>query len=171
MKSIVFWGLILLLGQGCGQLFTIPAEKEKNPRCAILPMTVRGPGLSQGLGHMVADRLTASLFHRGQLRLVDRSLVNSALLSEDIQNPYYLNEQQIAHLSDTLKADLLLLGIVEHHRRLDRIMLDRGDLMVTLRLLKGKDGELVKLVQKSIAIKALSVNEIYRLAEQAAKGL
>lgn len=114
----------------------------------VLPFTGRGPGLSVRSGHSAADQLTAYLFMRGHLPVVDRSQVNDMLQQQEQENVYFLSRASLCALADTLGASVVVLGLIENQPLAAGWQPPRQRLSITLRFLDGRTGEVLHISQR-----------------------
>ena len=77
---------------------------------AVINFSVQGSLIENGIGKNAADRLTDALFLKKNLRVIDRSKVNDALIDMEIKSPEALSNEQVASLGQKLNAHYLVLG-------------------------------------------------------------
>lgn len=107
---------------------------------------VRGSGLNSGTAFAAADQLTTLLFTNRNNPVIDRSQVNAWLLSQGIEQTYTFAPGSVVTMADTLNASVVVLGLIES-TRIDRQWPEvRHRLSITLRMLSGKTGEVLKIV-------------------------
>jgi len=145
MKKLIFILIALLLAQcvpfrGSGS--KLPKE---NLKIAVLPFTARGPAVSQRTGHIAADKLTTLLFMEKKMPVVDRSQVNYILHERQIENVYFLSGEDLAEIADTLKASVIVLGLIENRTKQKEFETPENTLAITLRFLDGKTGEILEM--------------------------
>jgi|GEM_PF-6673660 len=141
----------LLYLSSCGAFKSTPKiEIQPTDRLAVLPFVVRGDGLSEAMGHIAADRLTAGLLNQKRLPIVDRSFVNDALTRLNIGNSYFLSPENAMLLSDTLGAKLLALGVLDNRSNFQESGRLKHQLRITVRLLDPASGELLLLKEQEL---------------------
>lgn len=109
--QIIIYALLVLLVAGCSQSKDVVVMKEfTGDGIAVINFSVQGSMVENGIGKNAADRLTDALFLKKNLRVIDRSKVNDALIDMDIKTSEALSNEQIASLGQRLNANFILLG-------------------------------------------------------------
>jgi hypothetical protein len=112
MKTqIIIYALLVLLIASCSQSKDVVVMKEfTGDGIAVINFSVQGSMVENGIGKNAADRLTDALFLKKNLRVIDRSKVNDALIDMEIKSPEALSGEQIISLGQRLNANYILLG-------------------------------------------------------------
>ncbi|MBE0539118.1 MAG: hypothetical protein IH620_05350 [Ignavibacterium sp.] len=112
MKTqIIIYALLVLLIVSCSQSKDVVVMKEfTGDGVAVINFSVQGSMVENGIGKNAADRLTDALFLKKNLRVIDRSKVNDALVDMDIKTSEALSKEQLASLGQKLNARYIVLG-------------------------------------------------------------
>ena len=151
MLSRKTWVVVLcaLSLMRCNFLAGTPSTLPPGPhKLMVLPFTGRGPGLSLRNGHIAADRLTAYLYMHRHYPVVDRSQVNDLLQQAGKANVYFLSRASLCALADTLDASVVVLGLIENQPAEVGGQHPLHRLVITLRFLDGRTGEILHIVQR-----------------------
>ena len=109
--QIIIYALLVLLIASCSQSKDVVVMKEfTGDGIAVINFSVQGSMVENGIGKNAADRLTDALFLKKNLRVIDRSKVNDALIDMEIKSPEALSSEQITSLGQRLNANFILLG-------------------------------------------------------------
>ncbi|NIR65873.1 MAG: hypothetical protein GWO08_14850 [Gammaproteobacteria bacterium] len=149
MKKITLLVCLALLLQNCALFRSPPKLPEKNIKVVVLPFTTRGPNVSNRTGYIAADKLTSFLFVKKKMRVVDRSLVNHTLNRKSIDNVYFLSQQELVEIADTLNASVVVLGLLENRTLQQDMFASQNIITVTLRFLAGDSGETLQIVYET----------------------
>lgn len=109
--QIIVYALLVLLIASCSPSKDVVVMKEfTGDGIAVINFSVQGSLIENGIGKNAADRLTDALFLKKNLRVIDRSKVNDALIDMEIKSPEALSREQITSLGQRLNANYILLG-------------------------------------------------------------
>lgn len=118
--------------------------KRKEAKMAVLHFG--GKGVSKTLRYLAADELTTLLYVGKKYSVVDRSLVNAVVQEFEIENPYFLSKEKLITVSDSLSANVIVLGLIENEK--DPGVLEKGEnhFTITLRFLDGKSSDVMGMI-------------------------
>lgn len=109
--QITIYVLFVLLIASCSPSKEAVVMKEfTGDGVAVINFSVQGSMIENGIGKSAADRLTDALFLKKNLRVIDRSKVNDALIDMDIKTPETLSKEQLTNLGQRLNAHYVVLG-------------------------------------------------------------
>jgi hypothetical protein len=118
--------------------------KHKEAKLAVLHFS--GKGVSRTLRYLAADELTTLLYVDKKYLVIDRSLVNAVVQEFEIENPYFLSKEKLITVSDSLSANVMVLGLIENEK--DAGFLEKGEnhFTITLRFLDGKSSDVIGMI-------------------------
>lgn len=118
--------------------------KRKETKMAVLHFS--GKGVSKTLRYLAADELTTLLYVDKKYSVVDRSLVNAVAHEFEIENPYFLSRETLITISDSLSANVIVLGLIENEK--DPGILEKGEnhLKIILRFLDGNSSDVMGMI-------------------------
>ena len=109
--QVVIYALLVLILAYCSPSKEAVVMKEfTGDGVAVINFSVQGSFIENGIGKNAADRLTDALFLKKNLRVIDRSKVNDALVDMDIKTSEALSKEQLSTLGQRLNAHYLVLG-------------------------------------------------------------
>lgn len=109
--NFILLGLAILMITACSTTKEAVVMKEfTGDGVAVINFSVQGASISSSIGKNAADRLTDALFLKKNLRIIDRSKVNDALVDMEIKTPETLSKEQLFTIGQRLKANYLILG-------------------------------------------------------------
>jgi hypothetical protein len=129
--------------------------REENSRVAVLPFS--GSGISREIKYLAADEWSARLFIGHHIPVVDRSQVNAAVRFADIENTYFLSHRELITVSDSLKANLVVLGSLTYFSSPGD---SRNYLSITIRFLAVRSGKILHMVRKAKQVEDCSFETI-----------
>lgn len=146
MKTqIIIYTLLVLLIVSCSPSKEAVVMKEFNgDGVAVINFSVQGSFIENGIGKNAADRLTDALFLKKNLRVVDRSKVNDALVDMDIRTSEALSKEQLATIGQRLNANYLILGRIVQTTDKDFVTSDsKMGLYISFRIVSTDNSDVV----------------------------
>lgn len=121
-------------------------QKLKRKEVKMVVLHFSGKGVSRTLRYLAADELTTLLYVNKKYEVVDRSLVNAVAQEFEIENPYFLSKEKLITMSDSLSANVIVLGSIENEK--DPGVLEKGEnhFKITLRFLDGKSSDVIGMI-------------------------
>ncbi len=146
MKSqILFYAVVLITIVSCNPTKEVVIMKEfTGDGVAVINFATQGSFIDLSIGKNAADRLTDALFLKKNIRVVDRSKVNDALIDMEIKTPESLSNEQLKSMGQRLNANYLILGrIVQTTDK--EFMTSKNDLglYITFRIISVADSDVV----------------------------
>jgi hypothetical protein len=163
MKTqIIIYALLVLLIASCSPSKDVVVMKEfTGDGIAVINFSVQGSMIENGIGKNAADRLTDALFLKKNLRVIDRSKVNDALVDMDIKTSEALSKEQLASLGQKLNAHYIVLGrIVQTTDK--EFMTSKNDmgLYISFRIVSTDNSDVVGMATYKITYKEDLFKEI-----------
>lgn len=145
MKYIIINVLIGLIILSCSTSKEAVVMKEfTGDGVAVINFSVQGSSISTGIGKNAADRLTDALFLKKNLRVIDRSKVNDALVDMEIKTSEALSKEQLANIGQRLNANYLILGRIVQSSDSDFLASDnKMGLYITFRIVATSNSDIV----------------------------
>ena len=171
-RQIIYVFIIILI-TGCSSSKDAVVMKEFNgDGVAIINFSVQGSMIENGIGKNAADRLTDALFLKKNIRVIDRSKVNDALIDMDIKTSEALSKEQLINLGQKLNAHYMVLGRIVQTTDKEFITSknDMG-LYVTFRIVSTDNSEVVGIVSYRTEYKKDLFKEIDLAMNQMAEEL
>lgn len=116
-STIILVTIFTLIIIGCYVISSSPdilIKKDFNgDGVAVLNFSTQGNFMSLGTGKIAADKLTDAMFLIGKFNVIDRSNVNKTQNSLEIKSTEFLSADDIQKLGLKLRANYLVLGIVQ----------------------------------------------------------
>lgn len=111
MKTQIVIFAVLVLMMGCSPSKDVMILKEFNgDGVAVINFSTQGSFIEPGIGKNAADRLTDAFFLKKNLRVIDRSKINDALIDMEIKTPETLSKEQLLKIGQRLNANYVVLG-------------------------------------------------------------
>lgn len=111
---------------------------------AVVNFATQGSFIEAGIGKNAADRLTDALFLKKNIRVVDRSKVNNALIDMEIKTPEALSVEQLKSMGQKLNAGYIILGrIVQTTDKEFMTSKNEMGLYITFRIISTSDSDVV----------------------------
>lgn len=111
---------------------------------AVLNFTRQSSSSISDLGKLAADKLTDALFLEGKYKVIDRSVVNEALISLDIKTTELLSREDILRLGEITNANYLVLGRVQYFTKQEFLYAGADkELYISFRIIAVSTGEVV----------------------------
>ncbi len=111
MKTQIVIFTVLVLMIGCSPSKDVMILKEFNgDGIAVINFSTQGSFMESSIGKNAADRLTDAFFLKTNLRVIDRSKINDALIDMEIKTPETLSKEQLLKIGQRLNANYVVLG-------------------------------------------------------------
>lgn len=171
--QLLIYTIIVLIITSCSSSKDAVVMKEFNgDGVAVVNFSVQGSFIDDGIGKNAADRLTDALFLIKNLRVVDRSKVNDALIDMGIKTSEALSKEQLDNLGQRLNAHYIVLGrIIQTTDK--EFMTSKNDmgLYISFRIVSTENSNVVGIATYKTDYKEDLFKEIDKAMNQMAEAL
>jgi hypothetical protein len=155
MKTLIFFvSIALFISCYSGNQLKRLMQQE-NSRVAVFPFS--GSGISREIRYLAADEWSACLFIGHHIPVVDRSQVNAAVRYAEIENTYFLSHRKLMEVSDSLNANLGVLGSITYFSSPGN---SRNYLSISIRFLEIETGNILCMIRKAANVENCSFETV-----------
>jgi hypothetical protein len=156
INSVILAAFIVIVYCGC---FPPPYNenysgdfdlKDSDVRLAVMNFDYNGYGLSSKLALNVADNITADLFIKKRVNVVDRNLVREILIKDENVKRDKYSREDVKRIGSSLNATHIVFGSLysagstEDYYKTEKFHVD-----LTLRIVAVGNGEVVGVIKQS----------------------